>query len=291
MKIARFNGGRIGVVFDDRIVDVSAACGADPAEWPPVGINRTIAEFAKRRFAIAAAASTGSSQALSDVRLETPIPWPQKLLAVPKNFGKRSARDDADSEDLDPRKHVRVLTKPNASLSGPGDPIIVPEGDEQHSYHECELATIIGVGGRDISAQRALDYVFGYTCLIDIKTKKDGTRTMRKSFDAQTPIGPWITTRDEVGPPDDLHLRLFVNGELRQHAGADQMRIGVRQQIALCSSIVRLEPGDIIASGTVTGTSALAPGDRIEIAIERVGHMELSVLSAAQARRAKSPLS
>ena len=287
MKIARFDGGRIGVVNDDRIVDVTAAAGVDPAEWPPVGINRAIASFASRRSALAAAAA-GAGVPLAGVRLETPIPWPHKLLAMPNNFAAHGAEMklknfSGNGTNSAPADEAGFFMKSSGSLSGPNDPIVLPDRAGREFHYECELATIVGAGGKDIAAADALDHVFGYACLIDVTMRGAGERVMRKSFDTFAPVGPWITTSDEVGPPDDVELRLWLNGELRQHAIARDMVVGIREQIALCSSVTRLEPGDIIASGTMAGVGKLAPGDAIAIEITRVGRMELRVAAPVHA--------
>jgi 2-keto-4-pentenoate hydratase/2-oxohepta-3-ene-1,7-dioic acid hydratase in catechol pathway len=282
MKIARFNGGRIGVVAGDRIVDVTDAAGVDDAEWPPVGINRMIASFASRRAAIAAAATAGPGVPLAGVRLETPIPWPHKLLAMPNNFAAHGAEMklknfSGASTNSAPADQAGFFMKSNGSLSGPNDPIALPDRAGREFHYECELATIVGTGGKDIAAADALDHIFGYACLIDVTMRGSGERVMRKSFDTFTPVGPWITTADEVGLPDDLALNLWLNGELRQHAIAHEMVVGIREQIALCSSVTRLEPGDIIASGTMAGVGKLSPGDVVAIEIDRLGRMELTV--------------
>jgi 2-keto-4-pentenoate hydratase/2-oxohepta-3-ene-1,7-dioic acid hydratase in catechol pathway len=282
MKIARFNGGRIGVVGGDGIVDVSAACGVEPTEWPPVGINRVIAHFSERRAAIATAAASGRAMPLAEVRLETPVPWPNKLLAMPNNFAAHSAEmktnglGNGSANALSPGE-AGFFMKSNASMTGANEPIVLPNRPGRQFHYECELATIIGTGGKDISAAAALDHVFGYACLIDVTMRGTGERVMRKSFDSFTPVGPWIATSDEVGPPDDLDMRLWLNGELRQQAVVRDMIVGIREQIEMCSAVTRLEPGDIIASGTMAGVGALASGDTVTIEIARVGRMELRV--------------
>jgi 2-keto-4-pentenoate hydratase/2-oxohepta-3-ene-1,7-dioic acid hydratase in catechol pathway len=288
MKLARFNGGRIGVVSGDHVVDVSQACGVDPAEWPPVGMNRVIASFTSRKTTIAAAAAAGTRIPLADVRLETPVPWPHKLLAMPNNFAAHGAEmklknfsgNGSNSVSAD---EAGFFMKSNGSLSGPSDAIVLPDRPDREFHYECELATIVGTGGKDIAVADALDHIFGYACLIDVTMRGLGERVMRKSFDTFTPVGPWITTSDEVGAPDDIALNLWLNGELRQHAIAHEMVVGIREQIALCSSVTRLEPGDIIASGTMAGVGKLAGGDVIVIEISRVGRMELAVAAPVRA--------
>jgi len=287
MKIARYNGGNIGVVVGDRIVDVTRIVGVDPVEWPPIGMNRVIANFGSLRSAINAALASAPSEPLEGVHLETPIPWPHKLLAMPGNFAAHSAEMKAspfsvgDSKGADEQG---FFMKSPASLIGSAEAIIIPDRPGRTFHHECEIATIIGIGGNDIPAELALDHIFGYACLIDVTMRGAGERVMRKSFDTFCPVGPWITTADEVGPPDDIDMRLWVNGELRQHAIANEMVVGIREQVAMCSSVTRLEPGDIIASGTMSGVGPLVPGDTVEITIARVGSMKLAVTSRVAAR-------
>jgi 2-keto-4-pentenoate hydratase/2-oxohepta-3-ene-1,7-dioic acid hydratase in catechol pathway len=286
MKIARFNGGKIGIVTGDRIVDVTAICGVDTAEWPPVGMNRVIKNFAALRPKIEAALKTAASEPLSGVRLETPIPWPHKLLAMPSNFRDHAAEMKTNGFGIAnslPADEAGFFMKSNASLIGPADAIVIPDRPGRTFHHECEMATIIGTGGNDIPVDKALDHVFGYACLMDITMRGAGERVMRKSFDTFCPVGPWITTADEVGAPDDIDMKLWVNGELRQHAVANQMIVGIREQIETCSSVTKLEPGDIIASGTMAGVGPLVPGDTVEIEIARVGKMKLPVTSRVAA--------
>lgn len=278
MKLARYDGGKIGVIRDGAVHDVSAACGVDPAEWPPVGIVRVIRDFARLRPGIEKAASAVPGIPLERVRLETPIPWPNKLLALPANFAKHSAEMGGGTP---PAPESGFFMKANSSLSGAGDAIVVPNLPGREVHHECELAIIVGRGGRRIPAASALDHIFGYACLMDITVRGKGERVMRKSYDTFTPVGPWITTADEVGDPRDLEMRLWVNGTLRQHARASEMLVGIADAIALCSSVATLEPGDIIAGGTMAGVGPIAPGDRVRIAIDRVGEMTLAVRGEA----------
>ena len=287
MKIARFNGGKIGIVTGTNIVDVTRACGVDPGEWPPVGINRVIANFAKLRPAIEAAAKSGTPEPLDGVKLETPIPWPHKLLAMPANFAAHSAEMATNGFGIAgslPADEAGFFMKSNGSLIGSMEPIVIPDRPGRTFHHECEMATIIGAGGNDIPIEKALDHIFGYACLIDVTMRGAGERVMRKSFDSFCPVGPWITTSDEVGAPDDIDMKLWVNGELRQHAKANEMIVGIREQVATCSAVTRLQPGDIIASGTMAGVGPLVPGDVVEIDIARVGRMKLPVTSRVAVR-------
>ncbi|HEY6735915.1 MAG TPA: fumarylacetoacetate hydrolase family protein, partial [Roseiarcus sp.] len=223
MKIARFNGGRIGLVIDGTIRDVTAAAGVDPAEWPPVGPVRLIAEFAARRDKLLQAAQTAAPIPLDQVKLETPIPWPNKVIAYPVNYHdhatEMASRGFANLQGF--------FLKANSSLSGPSDPILVPNVTGREVHHECEIALIIGKEGRQIAPENAFDYVFGYACLLDMTVRGNEERAMRKSFDTFTPVGPWIVTADEIKDPTDMKMRLWVNGEQRQQATTKDLIVDI----------------------------------------------------------------
>jgi len=280
MKITRFNGGHIGVVVDDAIYDVSSACGVSPHEWPPVGIVRVIADWAALRPKIDAAIAAAAPVPLASVKLDTPNPWPNKLLALPANF-----QDHADEMIGRPyvvpgMDNTGFFMKANSSMIGASEAIVLPAGREGREFHhECEMAIVIGKRARNVSVEDALDYIFGYACLIDVTMRGTEERVMRKSYETFCPVGPWITTADEVGDPFGLNMRLWVNGELRQHSQPKNMIVGIREAIAMSSAVTTLEPGDMIASGTMSGVGPLVAGDRVVIEIDRVGKMDLAVVA------------
>lgn len=287
MKIARFDGGRIGVVSGDQIVDVTSICSVDPAEWPPVGIVRVIAGFDALRPQLEAAVAAGGGERLADVRLETPVPWPNKLLALPNNYAAHTAemtgRSYAATSGPRSADAAGFFMKANSSMVGPVDTIELPGGDKADRlfHHECELAIVVGKRARNVSAADARDYIFGYACLLDMTMRGQEERVMRKSYETFTPVGPWITTSDEVGPTDDIELKLWVNGELRQHAFVREMVVGICEAIEMISAVTTLEPGDVIASGTMAGVGPVVDGDSVRIAIDKVGEMTLPVKALA----------
>jgi 2-keto-4-pentenoate hydratase/2-oxohepta-3-ene-1,7-dioic acid hydratase in catechol pathway len=276
MKIARFNGGRIGIVVGDTIRDVTAAAGIDPAEWPPVGPLRLIANFATLRDKLVAAAQTAPAMPLDEARLETPVPWPNKVIAYPTNY-----RDHAAEMASTTRADLQgYFLKANSSLSGPNDPIELPDVPDREVHHECEIALVIGKQGRQIPAERAMEYVFGYSCLLDITIRGKEERVMRKSFDTFTPVGPWIATAEEIPDPTDLGMRLWVNGQKRQEATTKDLIVDIAQMIALASSASTLYPGDLIATGTPAGVGPIRVGDRVTIEVDHVGRMSVAVVAS-----------
>ena len=139
---------------------------------------------------------------------------------------------------------------------------------------------IIGKAGSMIPADQALSHVFGYTCGLDITVRGPEDRSKRKSFDSFAPIGSYIITADEIPDPQDLEINLWINEELRQHAFTKDMIVDCKNQIANMSWVARMEPGDLIFTGTPEGVGAVEPGDLVTINISEIG--ELSVRAEAR---------
>lgn len=280
MKLVRYNQGRIGAVQNDQLFDLTELLNVDPQEWPPVGMLRVIRDFEALRSGIAAHLQTGAGVPLASVQLQTPIEWPNKLIAYPVNY-----HDHATEMSSVGFANVKgFFLKANSSLAGPADCIELPALPDRRIDHECELAVIIGKGGRQIAVEDAMDHVFGYSCLLDITVRGQEERVMRKSFDTFTVVGPWIATADEVGDSSDIGLKLWVNGELRQDARTRDLIVNIPQMVALASAAATLHPGDIIATGTPAGVGPIVHGDRVAIEIERVGRMEVGVVRGTRGR-------
>jgi hypothetical protein len=256
MKLARFNGVRLGLVVGDAIIDVSDLAPVPVDIWPPIADVALIAKFAGLRPQLEEAMATRLPEPLSSIHLEAPITWPSKNSADKNGF----------------------FLKASSSLSGPNNPIVLPEIAGRAVHHECELAIVVGQGGRHIRRDDALQHIFGYSCLIDMTVRGQEERVMRKSFDTFCPLGPWIVTADEVADPDELEMQLTVNGEIRQMANTRDLIVDIRDMIVLASSVVTLYPGDIIATGTPEGVGPLHDGDEVTITIAKIGSMTLPVI-------------
>jgi 2-keto-4-pentenoate hydratase/2-oxohepta-3-ene-1,7-dioic acid hydratase in catechol pathway len=150
-------------------------------------------------------------------------------------------------------------------------------------HHECEVGIVIGKRGRNIPRGKAFEHIFGYACLIDAVIRGNEERVMRKSYDSFCPFGPWITTADEVPNPENLQAKLWVNDQLRQNANTSDLILDIPGMIELASKVATLLPGDIIASGTPEGVGPMKPGDRVRIAIDHLGEMNLDVRAASTA--------
>ncbi len=273
MKLFRFDHGRIGLSFDgERGLDVTDALGVDTSAWPPVQMVQLIGDFQRRIDGIARHSKVREID-LSAVRLDVPIEWPNKLLAYPVNYVKHG--EEMKSSNRADRNGF--FLKANSSLSGPNDDIVLPDLPDREIHHECELGIVIGRQGRHITRADALGHVFGYACLIDMVVRGNEERVMRKSYDTFCPFGPWITTADEVPEPGKLQARLWVNDELRQDANTRDLIVDIPEMIVIASRVATLYPGDIIATGTPEGVGPVKRGDRVRIAIERVGEMTVQV--------------
>ena len=281
MKLVTFDNGRIGVVSDGRLVDVSDLAAVVPGAWPPVGMVRFIAEFPALRPALADALRTRTSVALEEVRLEAPVRWPNKVIAFPANYHAHieEMKDGAGSGVISTYKASGqgFFLKANSSLSGPADGIVLPPLDGREIHHECELGIIVGKRGRGIAREDFRDYVFGFTCLLDMVVRGKEERVMRKSYDTFCPTGPWITTADEIEDFNNIGMTLLVNGEERQSAVTRDLIVDIPDMLAMASAVMTLEPGDIIATGTPAGVGPVSEGDVLEIVIDGVGSMKLPV--------------
>jgi 2-keto-4-pentenoate hydratase/2-oxohepta-3-ene-1,7-dioic acid hydratase in catechol pathway len=289
MKLAVFDDMRVGVVEDDMIFDVTAVIGEDTTVWPPVFMNRLIADWAQMRPRIEAERARVQPQALSAVRLGPPSPYPTHIVATPANYHKHLAEMGALA--VTPKGKTAAtqgfFLLSNASLCGVDRGVELPLGYEARRFdHESELAVLIGRTARNVPRARALEHVFGYSCLIDVTMRIDGEnneeRVMRKSFETFTPMGPWIVTADEVGDPGNLRNQLWVNDDLRHEASTADLIVDVPALVEMASSIMTLYPGDIIATGTPEGIGPIVPGDTVTIKIERVGSFSTHVTLATE---------
>jgi 2-keto-4-pentenoate hydratase/2-oxohepta-3-ene-1,7-dioic acid hydratase in catechol pathway len=169
--------------------------------------------------------------------------------------------------------------KAPSSLLDPGGTIQLPYHDRRFD-HEGELALVIGRTARHVSEHDALSYVFGYTGLLDITMRGGEDRSVRKSFETFTPMGPVLVTADEFGDPGQAELRCWVSGELRQQAGTRDLIWGVARLVSYASSVTTLHPGDVITTGTPAGVGPLAAGDTVRLELSGLG-LDLQVQVAA----------
>ncbi|MFD6757589.1 fumarylacetoacetate hydrolase family protein [Streptomyces roseolus] len=270
MRLALFDKGRLGIVDGDTITDVTDQVTRSSAG--PAGVLQQYIEALSDASGPVLDPADGRRVALADVQLEAPLPRPGKIIGAPVNYLDHKAEMDYPTSIAD----LGVFLKANSSVIGPDQDIVLPYSDVR-TDQEGELAVVIGRTASHVSADDALDHVFGYTCLLDITVRSGEDRSTRKSFDTFTPIGPWIVTADEIADPDRLDLRCDVAGETRQSTNTEYLIFGVRELVAYASSVMTLYPGDVIATGTPAGVGPLSHGDRVVVEIEKIGRLEVGV--------------
>ena len=275
MKLARFTlsgSTRIGKVVGERIVDLSGVPGVTGS------MRQVLTDLPALRSALEAA--TGPDLALAEVTLEAPIADPQKYLAIGMNY-EAHAREAEDAGIPRPKNQL-WFNKQVSCINGPFAPVEKPKVSDKLDY-EAELGVVIGTRCRHVAVQDARSVIAGYLVTNDVTVRdwqlRSPTYTLGKSFDTHGPIGPWITTDDEIADPHALTMTLLLNGHERQRTSTGDMIYNIYDQIAYLSTVMTLEPGDVIATGTpanvgiATGTFMKA-GDVVRVEIEGLGHIE-----------------
>jgi 2,4-diketo-3-deoxy-L-fuconate hydrolase len=284
MRLCRFDNNRLGLVLQDRVVDVTDALdGLDACAAGP-HVDAVIAALPQLRPRIEAAAATAPSHPLSAIRLLSPVASPGKIVAAPVNYAKHLDEVLASDElhhgqRIEEIHRVGLFLKAPSSLVGPSDSVRVRFPDRR-TDHEVELAAVIGRTADRVTKEDALDYVAGYSIGLDITLRGPEERSFRKSIDTYTVLGPWMVTADEFGPPIDRQLRLAVNGEPRQEANTRNLLLSVADLIAWASSFYTLHPGDILLTGTPEGVGPIRPGDVMDASIEGIGAIRIAVEAA-----------
>jgi 2-keto-4-pentenoate hydratase/2-oxohepta-3-ene-1,7-dioic acid hydratase in catechol pathway len=262
MRLVSYDDGRAGWLAGDHVVPLTGTMRDVIAGWAGGGL---------------AGPGDADGIPLRDVRLRVPVADPSKIIAAPVNYRDHQAEMSVDTQ-VDA---LGFFLKAPSSLLDPGGTIQLPYHDRRFDQ-EGELALVIGRTARRVSEEEALSYVFGYTGLLDITMRGGEDRSVRKSFDTFTPMGPVLVTADEFGDPGDVELRCWVAGDLRQEASTRDLIWGVARLVAYASSVTTLYPGDVITTGTPAGVGPLAAGDTIRLEISGLG-LDLAAQVAADA--------
>jgi len=266
-----------GLMTDRGIVSVAGAVAR--GHTPQLTMQGIIDDFDRLRPALERLAASGEALPQGAVRLRPPLPRPGKILACIANYWEHAQRE--------PRELNMFMKNPDAVV-GPGDTIVLPEFTVPWMFmHEAELALVIKGPAKMVRRQDWRRHVFGYTAMIDVSARGEGRRTwpanpltswLGKSFDTFAPIGPCITTADEIDDPNDLIVRFWNDGQLRHNYNTDDMEHPVPELVEFATTVMTMNSGDLIACGTNhEGLGALQDGETVEIEIERIGRMSLIV--------------
>jgi 2-keto-4-pentenoate hydratase/2-oxohepta-3-ene-1,7-dioic acid hydratase in catechol pathway len=291
------SGPRAGLVVDDKVFD-AAALTKTPAYASVLGIleDWKSAQGALKQAAAGVAKSRLKSLPLARAKLIAPVRWPSAIYCAGANYADHVAEMNArHGRPPDPDPHTLGLQswhfiKASRSLANPGQTIKVSDYSQQMDY-EIELAAVIGRTAKHVTEAKALTYVAGYTCANDLSARDRGRRphvadtspfkadwVAHKSFDGSCPLGPWIVPASDIAGPQNLGLKLWVNGDLKQDSNTAKMIYTLAEQIAHLSSRLTLHPGDLILTGTPAGVGAgrgefLKAGDVVKIWIEGIGEI------------------
>jgi len=276
MRLVLTSDDRIGVERDGGVVDVSAAFDDIRYRTSKDRMPRVLSVFLDRRAQVEELAANGEAKPVSG--LQAPVPRPPKLIAAFGNYMEGTNRV-RQTQDM-------FLESPESVLA-PGGTVILPNHPATIFHHEAELGLVVGRRAKDLPAdERALDVLAGYTCGIDVSARgmgRMGPSRMGKSFDTFTPIGPAIVTTDEVPDPQNLRVTMKVNGELRQDYSTSDMEYSVVEVLSFITGYMTLVPGDVLICGTNhQGLGAMQDGDQLEMEIERIGKLSVSVSDPQQ---------
>ena len=274
MKIGFYNDFRPCIVKENGVVDISDAVSSLKVSSPQFLMEKIIVNFDSIRAALAELQERGTVIPLDQVRLRAPLPRPAKVLCGQGNF--------MEGVPITPPRHLSTFFKSPDAVIGTDDTVVLPAFRPVIFNHEAEVAAIIGKEAKNIQEADALSYVFGYTTAVDVSARvpEEGEAQLQgtnaahygKSFDTFLPIGPAITTADEISNPNNLRIQYWVNGELRQDYNTNDMEHSLAYMIAALSHVMTLKPGDLILGGTNHGNlGPMRDGYVAEIEIKKIG--------------------
>ncbi|HWD63082.1 MAG TPA: fumarylacetoacetate hydrolase family protein [Humibacter sp.] len=287
MRLARFHLGdgvpRVGRV-DDAATDNASL--VDLTHVADGSVRALLPRLADRAFRATLTSTDGPRHPLASVALLPPIDDPQKYLGIGMNY--REHAEEARRAGIPTPTSQLWFNKQVSCVVGPYDDVVKPTVSDELDY-EIELGVVIGTRCKNVAAKDARSVIAGYLVANDVSVrdwlqKRSPTFTLGKSFDTHGPIGPWLTTDDEIENPLDLHLKLTVNGEVRQDWRTDDMIYDIYEQIAYLTQVMTLMPGDILATGTPAGIGAptgrfLRVGDVVRAEIDGLGAIENHVVA------------
>jgi 2-keto-4-pentenoate hydratase/2-oxohepta-3-ene-1,7-dioic acid hydratase in catechol pathway len=265
-----------GLMTDRGVVAIAEAVKAGAT--PQHTMQGIIDDFAALKPRLERLARDGNAVPLAQARLLPPLPRPGKILACIANYWEHAQRE---------ARPLNMFLKNSCAhaVIGPGDTIVLPEFTEPWMFmHEAELAIVIKGPAKQVKKENWRSAVFGYTGMIDVSARGDGRRTWKtgswlgKSFDTFCPLGPCITTADEIPDPNDLRIKFWNNGQLRHDYNTDDMEHRVPELVEFATTVMTMDSGDLISCGTNhEGLGALQDGEVVDFELQHIGKMTLNV--------------
>jgi 2,4-didehydro-3-deoxy-L-rhamnonate hydrolase len=282
MRLCRFNDDRLGVVIEDHVFDVRDILDTLPQyRYPLPRFDPFIARLDELTPQIHARARNAKALPLSNIQILFPVANSGKIIAAPVNYQKHLIEARADpgihhAIQIAEIQKVGLFLKATSSLVGPSHGVILRH-PERRNDHEIELAVVIGKKADRASETEALNLVAGYCIGLDMTMRGSEERSLRKSLDTFTVLGPWMVTADEFAKHLPAQLTLRVNGEVRQSASTADLIMSIPQLIAYASKFYTLFPGDILLTGTPEGVGPVHAGDVLIASIGHIGSMTVEV--------------
>jgi 2-keto-4-pentenoate hydratase/2-oxohepta-3-ene-1,7-dioic acid hydratase in catechol pathway len=296
VKLASLKPNDIALIKGDKAIPVGSVLaihGSLPRNFSMIDV---ITNYERLAAQLHSMASAEKGAAVNPQLLKPPVENPSKIWAAAGNYtrgteGLGEGRGRGSAGKASPQELLEnIFLKPPSSIAGPQDNIVIPKNADS-IFPELELCVVIGRKARNLSKAQAFDAIFGYTIMLDVTARGyglsknlSGTRNVRKGFETFAPIGPWITTKDEIANPDNLAMKLWINGELKQAAKTDAMINDIATLVSFLSEVTTLYPGDLITTGNPDSPEfqeKLKPGDVLKAEIEGIGAMSLGVAKEA----------
>jgi len=279
MKLVLFGEDfRLGVLQGERVVDASSVANDIPFHTPQEMMSRLIEGFDRFRGPLERLAGGSQGTPISQVRLRAPLPRPSRLVCMAGNY-----MEDGTRAEPGP---LNAFNKSSSCVIGNGDTVVLPDAQATVFEHEAELGIVIAKKTSGIKAEQAYNHVFGYVNFIDVSCRGAGPAGrdsffIGKSWDTFGPMGPALVTADEVPDPQNLPIRLWVQGDLRQNYNTSDMGHTIPDTLAWITWITTLDPGDVVACGTNhRGLGPLQDGDTVEVEVGSFGKMTVNVTDA-----------
>ena len=274
MKILFFDDFRLGILSGDKVIDVSDKVSGIPMVGPHDLINGLIEDFDQYRSLLEKAVNSAQGVPVSSVRIRPPLPRPVNIDCMAVNY--------MEDGTLTETPAINAFTKASNSVIGPNDTMVLQDIPATVFEGEGELGVVIGKRCYQVSQDDAMDYVFGYVNFIDGSARglppASNVFFQMKARETFTPIGPYIVTKDEIANPQELPIKLWVNGQIMQDFNTNDMAHNIKRCIEFISHVHTLEPGDIIATGTNHGgLNPFHDGDTVELECEGMGRLKVNI--------------